>query len=276
MNSSEIRQKVDQFSWYHNINLGYGIVTPGRNLNDLWNMIRECRNHLDYSGKTVLDLGSWDGMWAFEAETLGASTVVATDTHYNGYRNFLFCREVLGSQVVPFYNCSIYHLRESLQQFIFEHSAPSDNLEDHLFDIVQNLGLLYHVRDVMYAIAQTRSVLKTGGKALIETAVILDDEKSYMVLNGYPDNKRIYDDPSTWWAMTIPCLYEMLGANLLKPIEFAQKTLYQYNPDGRSIGRVALVAEAVAPTGHMHPGILAEATKPYRTPGLNLLHLGKV
>ncbi|WP_353936474.1 DUF1698 domain-containing protein [uncultured Brevibacillus sp.] len=46
-----------------------------------------------------------------------------------------------------------------------------------MFDIVQHTGLLYHVRDPLWTISQARSVVKTGGHLLIETACILDDKE---------------------------------------------------------------------------------------------------
>jgi hypothetical protein len=75
-----LSDEIGRRRWYHTMDLGNGIVTPGRSdFTPQWDNIRGARDHLDYQGKTVLALGSWDGMWAFEAEALGASLIVATD-----------------------------------------------------------------------------------------------------------------------------------------------------------------------------------------------------
>ena len=58
--------------WYHKIDLGNGIVTPGRDWDGLWNAIRKLMDRVDYTDKKVLDLASWDGLWAFEAERVGS------------------------------------------------------------------------------------------------------------------------------------------------------------------------------------------------------------
>jgi tRNA (mo5U34)-methyltransferase len=146
-----LKERVAARTWYHKIDLGKGLVTPGLPFDSIWNMIRELRAKTDYTDKRVLDLASWDGMWAFEAEALGASYVAATDLYPYAYVNFLLCREALGSNVEPFYNTSVYDLRRNLGPQIYGNAGQS--IEDGLFDIVQNFGLMYHVRDPMYALA---------------------------------------------------------------------------------------------------------------------------
>lgn len=63
--------------WYHTIDLGHGVVTPG---------IFDHRPHLahygfpaDLSGQSVLDAGAANGFFAFEFERRGARRVLAVD-----------------------------------------------------------------------------------------------------------------------------------------------------------------------------------------------------
>jgi tRNA (mo5U34)-methyltransferase len=72
-----IWEKVSQVKWYHTIDLGRGIVTPGF-------VDTRPTTHLfalpdDLSGKRCLDIGTYDGYWAFEMERRGAAEVVAID-----------------------------------------------------------------------------------------------------------------------------------------------------------------------------------------------------
>ena len=46
--------------WYHKINLGNGVVTPGLELDLLWNNLRKTRNKINYKGKRVLDICFFD------------------------------------------------------------------------------------------------------------------------------------------------------------------------------------------------------------------------
>src|SRR3954447_6409755 len=77
MASADIRSEAARINWFHSIELEPGFVTPGRA--DTSAQLQ--RLHLpDLRGKTVLDVGAWDGFFSFEAERRGAARVVAVDT----------------------------------------------------------------------------------------------------------------------------------------------------------------------------------------------------
>jgi SAM-dependent methyltransferase len=227
-------------------------------------------------------------MWAFEAEQLGAEVVVATDCFNQGYQNFLFCREVLKSKVIPYYNVSPYDLWNRLDVFLQENFGAQKPYE-RLFDIVQHLGLLYHLRDPMLTLSQARSVIRTGGHLLIETAAVINKEAPLMIFNGVPpSSQRIYDDITTWWAPTVSCLKEMLRASLFDPIdETVHIILYDGEKSSKSIkakfkrymqnkeytiSRVCLVAKAIS-ANDIDSEYYRELARTYRNPGLVVEHL---
>ncbi len=74
---AELRRRVSEINWYHTIDLGDGIVTPGAV--DCRSIARHCGLPADLSGKRVIDVGTCDGFWAFEMENRNAREVVATD-----------------------------------------------------------------------------------------------------------------------------------------------------------------------------------------------------
>jgi tRNA (mo5U34)-methyltransferase len=241
-----LKEEIPRRTWYHRMDLGNGMVTPGFPWEVLWDNIRRARQAIDYGAKSVLDLGSWDGMWAFEAEALGAVFVVATDciNHWqipwhHGMDNLLLVRETLFSKVVPLWNISPYMLRERLDNMLYSH--------EHLvraggFDIVQHLGLLYHVRDPLLSLAQARSVIRDGGTLLLETALSRDENCTCtMRFNSGPG--AFYNDFTTWWAPTLPCLREMLRTSLFE-MEEGGVTFEQTESQ---VCRVALRARAVVP-----------------------------
>ena len=89
----------------------------------------------DLAGKTVLDIGAWDGYYSFEAERRGASRVVATD-HYcwsgDGWgtrEGFDLAHRLLGSRV------------EAIDIDVSEIRPETVGT----FDIVLFLGVLYHL-----------------------------------------------------------------------------------------------------------------------------------
>jgi len=270
MNIDAIQQAVRQRTWYHKIDLGNGIVTPGFDFDSIWNLIRDVRGGESYVGKRVLDLGTWDGMWAFEAEKMSAEFVTAVDCDSRA-ENFFFCREILKSKIIPYFNISPYNLVERLNAVLNPIGTSPKNRDSYLFDIVQHLGMLYHLTDPLASLFQTRLVMKTGGKLLLETAGIVDTERSFMLFNGRPGSKewpRIYNDVTTWWAPTSLCLYEMLESALFK----VHLDSVRYLDSPGQITRIALIAEAIAPQD-AHPMHMEELYNSYRLPNVDFMNV---
>lgn len=65
--------ETSRFYWYHTVDLGGGLVTPG--LYDFRQSIRDFHFPEDMRGMTVLDVGSATGFFAFEFERRGARVV---------------------------------------------------------------------------------------------------------------------------------------------------------------------------------------------------------
>lgn len=289
--NEELQEKLrtDFTYWYHKIDLGNGVVTPGKDYDPLWNNIRKVRQTMDYKDKRVLDIASFDGLWAFEAEQLGARNVVATDCFYRTFNNFLFCKEILGSHCTPYYNVSPYNLFDRLDVY-FGENYDEERPYERMFDIVQHLGLFYHLRDPFLSLSQARSCLKPGGTLLIETNVITDSEESYMMYNGIPFTHRLSENYSVWWAPTVNCLKEMLKATLFDPDETSisiedfglpllgtRHTIPQRTHSGapepaHSIGRLCLKARAVDPK-ELDPEFSRELLRTFRNPGLQRIEL---
>lgn len=235
-----IQERIEELApWYHSIDLGDGIVTPGRTYDVVWDSTRKVMDAVDYEGKRVLDIASWDGMWAFEAEARGAASIVSSDVRLTGFPNLLFCREVLKSKVVPMCNVPVNKLTSTL---------VVDGVEPE-FDIIHHYGLLYHLRDPLLSFSEVREMLAPGGLMILETAFVDDDEKSYMAFSGLPGNHHFYGISDTW-APTKLCLREMLLRSMFKPVMeevwgvVPQPTLS--SPEsGLKIGRICMVAEAV-------------------------------
>ncbi|HWI06193.1 MAG TPA: hypothetical protein VNT54_01600, partial [Solirubrobacteraceae bacterium] len=77
-----LRQKVDSVPfWWHSIDLGHGVVTPGHKSADALRAELDALALPDLRGRSVLDVGGWDGFFAFEAERRGAARVAVVD-HY--------------------------------------------------------------------------------------------------------------------------------------------------------------------------------------------------
>lgn len=58
--------EVAAIRWFHRIDLGNGVTTPGADDTPL--KLKHLQLPESLSGKTVLDIGAWDGFFSFEVE----------------------------------------------------------------------------------------------------------------------------------------------------------------------------------------------------------------
>ena len=72
-----LRDEVEALEWYHTIELAPGLETPG--WHDTRPILAELPFPASLEGKRCLDVGTFDGFWAFEMERRGASEVLAID-----------------------------------------------------------------------------------------------------------------------------------------------------------------------------------------------------
>ncbi|MDA8073252.1 MAG: class I SAM-dependent methyltransferase [Actinomycetota bacterium] len=167
---AELRAVVDQFTWYHSIDLGDGVVTPG--MFDHRAAVDRYLVPEDLSGLRCLDVGTMDGFWAFTMERRGAAEVVALDVEdpealdwppalrprivktldETKADRFELVRRALGSKVQR-QICSVYDLGPQLGRF----------------DVVFCGDLLVHLKDPVTAVQRIHGV--TGHSAIVANPV---------------------------------------------------------------------------------------------------------
>jgi tRNA (mo5U34)-methyltransferase len=141
----------------------------------------------------VLDVGSWDGFYAFEAERRGASRVLATDSFAwrTAKAGFELARRVLDSHV------------EDMDIDVLELSPDRVGT----FDVVLFLGVLYHMRHPLLALERVASV--TGDHLVLETHVdLLDLPRPAMAF--YPGTE-LNGDETNWCGPNPPMVLAMLN-----------------------------------------------------------------
>jgi len=222
IDKEELQKKISEMPfWYHKIKLPYELITPG------WAPIDPAAYKIPESlvGKRVLDIGSWDGYWAFEALKRGAREVVAIDdfSDYLGkldkrdrkaWETFDICRSALGysEDVCRRIEMSIYDVNE-------------DRLG--VFDVVFFFGTLYHLRYPLLALDKISAICKE--EICVESA-LLDDFSPYrggmghgysgqqMVMEFYP-GKEYGDNETNWWVPTLLCMMNMVKASGFGDVE---------------------------------------------------------
>jgi tRNA (mo5U34)-methyltransferase len=192
----EIRRRSEEIRWYQTIDLGSGVITRGEDNTPVRLQRIDLPARLD--GKSVLDIGAWDGFFSFEAERRGAARVLATDYfswNHGGWgtkEGFEFARSVTGSRV------------EDLEIDVPDISPATVGQ----FDVVLFLGVLYHLREPFRALERVAAV--TRQLLIVETVVdLLNVGRPAMAF--YPTTE-LNGDPTNWWAPNIACLTQMLRA----------------------------------------------------------------
>ena len=181
---ARLAERVAEIEWFHSIELAPGLKTRGSD--DTARRVDILHMPEDLTGKTVLDVGAWDGFFSFEAERRGAARVVALDSHAwslrggSGKAGFDLARDALGSRV------------EDVTMEVLDISPESVG---H-FDVVLFLGVLYHMRHPLLAMEKVASV--TDELVIVETHVdMLHTRRPAMAL--YPGHDLGFD-PTNWWG----------------------------------------------------------------------------
>lgn len=202
---------VAAIEWYHTLELAPGVVTPG--WFDLRGVVDDVELPPTLAGRRCLDVGTFDGFWAFEMERRSATEVVAVDIidpkrwdwpagsddtalreigRRKGSGNgFEIAHAALGSDVVR-HELSVYDL------------SPEDL---GTFDFVYVGSLLLHLRDPIGALQAVRSVCK--GTAIFVDAI---DLALSLLPGGRPLASLDGKGRPWWWKPNVAALVRMAEA----------------------------------------------------------------
>jgi tRNA (mo5U34)-methyltransferase len=106
MQTRELRARAKDLPlvyWHHTIRLFLDLVIDGGKFGALLEAERAAiLDTANLAGRSVADVGTWNGYFAFEAKRAGASRVIATDSvvwqspHFRGRETFELARASLG------------------------------------------------------------------------------------------------------------------------------------------------------------------------------------
>jgi tRNA (mo5U34)-methyltransferase len=200
MNDVELQARIQAVrAWYHRIELRPGIITPG--INDSATVLARLQWPEDWSGLRVLDVGTRDGFFAFEAERRGASEVVAVDYVPATQSGFSLAAEVLGSRA-RFVHANLYDL---------------DPATLGTFDVVLFLGLLYHLPDPLGALRLLRRLTTS---TLYLESVVKDfgpGTESIPLMEYFPAD-TFGGDPTNFWGPNARCIEALLTENQFRVV----------------------------------------------------------
>jgi tRNA (mo5U34)-methyltransferase len=203
---SALRQRVNELPWFHQIDLGNGIVTPGATPGEVLQTTADVYFKGGLEGKTFIDIGCWDGFNSFEAKRRGAARVLATDhfvwsdESWGSRESFDLARDQLGLDV-------------EVRDIDLEDITP-DSVGT--FDVVLFAGVLYHVRHPLLVLERVSAICDET--LILETHLdALDVASPAMVF--YPTNE-LSDDPTNWWGPNPACVIAMLKDVGFADVEF--------------------------------------------------------
>jgi tRNA (mo5U34)-methyltransferase len=207
----DLHERVADSFWWHSINLGGGIVTPGHKTR--YEISREAEAifaPLSLRGRSVVDIGAWNGGFTVEAKRRGAARLLAIDhytwTHpaFRGKQTFDLVMSRLGIEV-------------GTKLIDIEKANPADLGR---WQVVLFLGVFYHLFNPISALQLLAEV--TEEVLVVETHLDLEDvARPAMVF--YPD-RELGGDSTNWWAPNRAAMEALLRA-----VGF-EKILYTPNP----------------------------------------------
>ncbi len=158
-------ETIGSVRWYHSIEIAPGVVTPGAfDLRPImgrlpWPEVR---------GRRCLDIGTYDGFFAFELERRGASEVLAVDIaghedwdweQHVRARGPEYLRQVMGPEVGAGFEVAHKLLGSRVRrQHVSVYELDPTSLGE--FDVVVCGSLLLHLRDPLRALDAIASVCR--------------------------------------------------------------------------------------------------------------------
>lgn len=204
-------------SWYHVIELGHDIVTPGAF--DMRKYLHHYPIPDDMTGMRVLDVGASNGYFALEFAKRGATEVVALDLP--GWedhdwsprqRRVLEARPKDESERVDhsiFSGALDLSIRANgFAEVIRPEACTIYEISPErlgMFDFVFSGSMLMHVRDPLAALHAIRSALKPGGTFMVSVSTIREEDPE-------PIAAFVGEwDQSNFWQMNPVCFKRMLA-----------------------------------------------------------------
>ncbi|MCB1539454.1 MAG: methyltransferase domain-containing protein [Rhodoblastus sp.] len=147
LDRAQLQAQIDAVDWYHEFDFGDGLravtKSQAQDHREIWRFIETNLARIDFSGRSVLEIGCWDGYWSFYAEKRGAREVLATDDTTQNWANgrgIHLAKQLLNSSIAIDQSISIYEASKL----------------NRTFDIVLCLGVYYHLIDPFAGFAELR------------------------------------------------------------------------------------------------------------------------
>jgi tRNA (mo5U34)-methyltransferase len=256
---SALEHEIRAREWYHTIELAPGVETPG--WFDLRGLVAEIPFPAALENKRCLDIGTFDGFWAFEMERRGAREVLAIDIIEPSRWDWPIGSDpaVIAQIAQRKGTGDGFEIARRELGFATERREFSvydlDPAEVGEFDFVFLGSLLLHLRDPVLALERARSVCR--GRLMVVDAI----DPQIGRLQAHRPVARLDGIGRPWWWSPNPrCVQTMLEAAGLRvlegpvhvhmprgagqPVRFPQNPLRLLGRSGRAQARLARRGDA--------------------------------
>lgn len=212
LSKEEIVNLINSKSWFHKFEIVKGVTTPGICHIYPGSWVRK-QFPEDITNQRFLEIGTWDGPYAFALEKRGA-IVEATDIQDPEKTGFNVAKKILNSQI-NYTQISVYDIDK--------------HFEKESFDIILFLGVYYHLKYPVLALEKLTKLLKNDGKlyfegeCLLNYAIKINEQNPNLIdrlfirnmaKSEYPISLyysgKFKNDASNWHIPNFTCLKEWM------------------------------------------------------------------
>lgn len=237
--------------WWHSIDLGRGKVTSGTKTAELLEREAAALHLPDLAGKSVLDVGAWDGYYSFLAERAGARRVVALDYYTWSVHLPAFQAHVEDSRrrgepfCAPHEQAALWD-PEGLpgkRGFDLAHRSRNSRVEaivadfttvdlDALgtFDVVLFLGVIYHLENPLAAARRLREI--TRELAVVESEAVHVPGEEDRPMWTFQGVDHLGGGPGNWWVPNRVGLEHLLRAAGFAQVRTVEAVQFEPSPAG--------------------------------------------
>src|SRR5580692_9550809 len=205
----DFSDELAKTGWYHSIELPSGVVQGFLSLARLRRRWSELPFPEDLTGTRLLDIGTWDGWFAFEAERRGAEVVavdiVAQENFYQAHREL---KSNVRHEV-----CEVNRLPE---------------LQIGTFDYTLFLGVLYHLRHPLRALEIVCAL--TRQLAIVDSFIIDDGgdddgaKRTPIPWMEFYEHTELGNQTDNWVGPTLSCLLALCRSAGFARVEYIGTT----------------------------------------------------
>jgi len=191
--------------WFHSMPMPDGSISSGKRPIEVLRREADCIFKMGMEGRSMLDIGAWDGFFSFEAERRGSKDILSTD-------HFCWSGPGWGTKEGYDFTHKSWSSRARSQDVDVFSLDPKDQGS---FDVVLFLGVLYHLKDPYGGLERAAAMTKD----LLVVETVTDCNHTDIPVMRHYLGTELDKDPTNFFAPNTTCLESMLREMGFETIE---------------------------------------------------------